>query len=325
MSRYLSSTTLIESVVRRASLPQTQVTFLEEDFLAFANEEMDMAVVPYVMGYHEDYFLFNEIIPLQDYTSNYAIPYRAVGNKLRDVQFLDNTTNIYEMTRIGVGDQPYFQFGSIGVTASRLRAFYLQNDEIWLSPRMDSTSNGGKLSVYYYIRPNKIVSESRVMIVTSVDGVASGIVTVDKIPHNQSGSSLFSAGTNIDFIKGKSPYKCMSIDVPLESVNTVTKTLTFADPTMIPKGLKVGDHIALAEECMVPQIPPDMHSMLAQRIAARCLEAMGDQLGLQAANLKLAEMEARGATLIDSRVDDAPFKVANRHGFLRRSRRYSRR
>jgi len=321
MARHLTSNTLIDSAVRRAMLPKTQVTFLEEDFLSFANEEMDMAVIPYVMSHHEDYFIFRENTPLQDYVTSYAIPYRAVGNKLRDVQYKDNGENIYEMTRIGVGDMAYFQYGSVGSVVSRLRAFSLQGDEIFLHPKVDGPVSGGSLDIYYYLRPNQLVSETRVMIVTSVSDVANGNVTVDKIPTDNN-ASLFSSGTLVDFIKVKSPHKCYSIDVPLMSVNTTTKVLTFNSPDAIPIDLKVGDHVALAQECMIPQIPTDLHSMLAQRIAARCLESIGDVAGLQAANTKLAEMEARGSTLIDSRVDDAPLKVANRHGYLRRSRRY---
>jgi len=322
MARHLTSSTLIDSAVRRATLPKTQVTFLEEDFLAFANEEMDMAIIPYVMGYHEDYFLFKENMPLLDFTSRYSIPYRAVGNKLRDVQFLDQGNTIFEMTRIGVGDNSYFQYGSMGSVVTRLRAFSLEGDEIVLHPHVDGAANGGSLDIYYYIRPNQLVSENRVMIVTSISDIANGNITVDKLPlDSESGASLFMSGTLVDFIKVKSPHKCITIDNAIQSVNTTTKVISFG-PDVIPASIKVGDHIALAQECMIPQIPTDLHSMLAQRIAARCLEAIGDSAGLQAANAKLAEMELKGGTLIDSRVDDAPMKVANRHGFLRRSRRF---
>ena len=146
MARHLTTSTLIASAVRRGMIPVNQNTFKEEDFLAFANEEMDMAVIPYVMGYHEDYFLFNEMLPILDSTSNYPIPYRAVGNKLRDVQYVDNGGSVFEMTRIGAGDVPYFQFGPLGAVVTRLRAFSLQGDEIVLSPRLEGPSMGGALT-----------------------------------------------------------------------------------------------------------------------------------------------------------------------------------
>ncbi len=388
-------------------LPVTNVTYREKDFLAFANEEMDMAMVPYVMSFHEDYFVFSEDIPLVPGETSYPIPYRSVGNKLRDIQYHDASNNVYEMSRIGVGDKPYFQYGT-GVSPFPLRTFSIEGSNIVLAKdsvpappglslvgtaagstiakpfhgistgqaarltagtlpnvsngqlvyirAVDSSTlafatsetganssnpadwividgavnatlelvftvgyaSGENLLAYYYIRPSKLVSESRVMIVTNINRTA-GTVEVNNIPVNLDNTSLFAAGTVIDFIQVKSPHKCLSIDKSIVGVNLLTKVLTF-DPDDIPKNLAVGDHVALAEECIIPQIPTDLHSMLAQRIACRCLEAMGDREGLAAANAKLAEMELKGGTLVDSRVEDAPFKVTNRHGFLRRNR-----
>ena len=78
------------------------------------------------------------------------------------------------------------------------------------------------------------------------------------------------------------------------------------------------DLVTLAGETIIPQIPDELHSMLAQRVACRCLEALGDQQGLQAANLKLAEMEAKSATLINDRIESSPQKIVNRNSPLMR-------
>ena len=91
--------------------------------------------------------------------------------------------------------------------------------------------------------------------------------------------------------------------------------------------LSIGDHIAISTESAIPQIPDDLHPVLAHRVAARILEALGDTEGLQNANTKLAELEQQTTTLIDNRVEDSPKKVVNRHSNLRaglnsRYRRY---
>jgi hypothetical protein len=65
--------------------------------------------------------------------------------------------------------------------------------------------------------------------------------------------------------------------------------------------------------------------MLAQRVTMRCLEALGDQAGLTLAAAKLLEMEQKTGSLIDSRVEGAPLKVAPKNTFLRRGRNYLRR
>ncbi len=88
-------------------------------------------------------------------------------------------------------------------------------------------------------------------------------------------------------------------------------------PSDIPSFLAVGDHVALAEQCSIPQIPSDLHVFLAQKTAERILESQGDAQGLALAQQKSKEMEFRAGTIIDNRVDESPPKLVNRHGVLR--------
>jgi hypothetical protein len=317
VARYLSSSALIESAKVRGMIPSTQVTFTDEDLLRFANEEMDTALVPYVMSFHEDYFLFPEDIPLETNIIAYPIPYRAVGNKLRDVSYKDPGNALSEMTRILVEDLPFYQGGGSVATNAGLRVFSIQNNEIVLSTSDIQFSIQGYLSTFYYIRPNQLVTEDRACIIQAIDRVT-GQITVDNLPNIYTSASL------VDFIQIKSPNKCYSIDNAITNVDSTNKIFTFALAD-IPTRLAVGDYICLAEECIIPQIPIDLHPMLAQRIACRCLESLGDQAGLAAANTKLGEMELKLGTVIDNRVEGAPLKVTNRHSFLRSSRNYYRR
>jgi hypothetical protein len=52
--------------------------------------------------------------------------------------------------------------------------------------------------------------------------------------------------------------------------------------------------------------------VLAQRVAQRVLEAIGDSEGLNNATAKVAEMENKLSTMLDNRVEGAPRKVVNR-------------
>jgi len=317
MARYLTSKTLIDSVIRRAMLPLNQNTFSEADLLAFANEEMDMGIIPYIMTFHEDYFMRSDETLLQAGRSTYPIPYRAMGNKLRDVAFRDGSSTIFEMTRVGVGDLPFYQFGGGGnVNGAGIRTFYIKNNEVCLLPE-DMPDVHGWLRMSYYIRPNSLVSLSRIGTITNVD-TTTGVITLDSIPTN------FALSAQFDMLQTKSPHKCLAIDKTALAIDTVAKTITF-DVADMPYDIAAGDYISLAEECIIPQIPSDIHSMLAQRVACRCLEALGDVAGLQAANAKLQEMEQKGGSLLDDRVEDAPQKINNRHSFLKRYRTYFKR
>ena len=302
---YMTSDALIASVKRRALVPASQSTFEDADFLAFADEEMSLGLVPSVIQMQEDYLMYSEAIPLVSGTSRYAIPYRAIGNKLREVSYQDQSGNVFSMTRIGVGDLPHYNSGN----SNRAHTFYVENNEIVLVPENITVSANTNLMMTYYMRPNTLVMLDAVAVVTEVNRTT-GVVQLANFPENFVSTELF------DIIKVKSPNKTLDYDIAPLAVNSAASTITF-NLTDIPDNLEPGDHIALAEECAIPQVPSDLHVVLAHRVAARILEALGDVEGLATANQKLGEMEAKTQTIIDNRVSDAPRKVIARHGTLR--------
>ena len=388
-----------------------------------------MGVVPHILMYHEDYFLYTESIDLSTESNRYTIPNRAIGNKLRDICYNDGNS-LHEMTRISVEDiaESYDDFRT-----NASRAFYIEGDEI-VVPASLST---GKLNISYYIRPNSLVSEDDVAYITAINK-NNGLVTVDKYPlkflnipafditsskssfklvskelipngiandvnlnftfgtikkdqytlplfanitsssyiqiiDNSQGLNqknifwfdktgfdvapvisdanlyrvaIISALTNNDIIASLLPLFNSSFSdnrLIMQQIDTDNITienggsgisvganfLTIASFTIstnviqagtvtIPKKLNVDDVIALPEETSIPQIPIELHPMLAQRVVMRCLEALGDTPGLQAAAAKLADMEAKTASLIDNRVESAPLKVVPRHTPIKR-------
>jgi len=314
MAKYKTTDSLIESIKTRAFIPENQNTFSKSSFLTFINEEMDIGVVPHVLYHHEDYFLHTVEIDTVDGQDRYSIPDRAIGNKLREISFKDSNDSIYEMRRIGVGDVPYYQYGNTGSNFVRLRAYYIEGDEIVLLPIGGSVS-GHKLRISYYMRPNALVSEDGVARITGIN-TTTGELTFSSLP------TTFTANIPYDIVKTRSPYNAVSID--LIPTTIASNSITFS-PSSLPRDLRVGDYLCLAGETIIPGVPPELHSMLAQRVAARCLEALGDAQGLAAANAKLAEMEQKTTSLIDDRVEDSPLKIVNRHGFLRMNRKQLRR
>lgn len=305
---YYTSDELIKSVKARAFIPATQSTFKDEDFLRFGNEETNIGMVPEILKSHEDYFLWTEVIPFQTGITKYTIPYRAIGNKVRDVSYQDNNGNLREMTRIGVGDLAAWQYGNNG--SAEAYAFYVQNNQICLVPdTITVNANTGSLKITYYIRPNSLVLLKDVAVITAIDR-DTGIINLSNIPETYSQSKKY------DLVKVKSPHRCTNIEVTPLSLNTTSKTITLALAD-ISNELEVGDHVCLATETAIPQIPSDFHVVLAHRIAARCLEALGDMEGLQAANQKLAEMQVQMQPMMDDRVDDAPRRISIRHSILK--------
>lgn len=310
MSSFLTSSTLIASVQRRAMIPANDVTFQSADFLALANEEMQIGLVPTVIQVHQEYYVTTTTVPLSVNVSVYEIPYRAIGGKLRNVFFKDTNGNLYQMTRVSNENQPYFQATTV---SNRLLAYFVKNNGIVIVPAV-GTNATGSLVFDYFLRPNELVDVTQVSTIKSIAvGANTTTFTVDQIP------SAFSTTSAMDMLQTNPGHKTFTFDVFPTNVNTGALTLTFNN-TDVPLGLGVGDYFALAGQCIIPQVPTELHSVLAERVAARCLEALGDQAGLQAANQKIAEMEQKTNVLIDNRVEGSPVKVVNYNGLLRHSR-----
>jgi hypothetical protein len=294
-TRRLSTDNLISSVKRRA------------------NEEMDLGVVPHILSFHEDYLMDTVSLPIDGSTSRYKIPNRAIGNKVRDVRYRDGNGNLSEMTRVQKEDEMYYQFNGGGAVTMGLRPFLIEADEIVI-PEGSNPNIGGFIEIVYYLRPNEIVSEDRTCKITAID-TNTKTITIDSFPDAFDGETVF------DITSSKSPYKLVTMDITPTTLPDVSNLFFVVDE--LPSGLSVGDIVALSEETIIPQIPLELQSMLAQRIAIRCLEALGDTAGLTNAMAKLQEMEFKTGSLIDNRVEGSPWKVVNFHSFLRSRRKWN--
>ena len=310
---YYTSDEIVKSVKRRIVMPTSQNLFTDQDLLDFATEEMNMAMVPMIQSQQEDYFLYTQLIDLIPGQTKYPIPYRATGNKLREVSFQSSAGNVLEMTRIGVGDLPFYNQSS---SSNQVYAYYVENNQICLVPEGGGSTFSGQLRFTYYIRPNTMVPLEEVASVTSVN-LLTGVITFSSLPEKYfDNTGNLNPDLLVDFVMVESPHKTLKFDVLPLSADRNAKTITFT-PSDIPSTLRKGDQVCKATESAIPQIPSDLHVMLAHRVATRVLEAIGDTEGLQNANQKLVEMEKRAADLIDDRVEDSPRKLVNRHSILR--------
>lgn len=393
---WLTSDDIIASVKRKIAVPISQVTFTEDDILAFANEEMAISQVPSVMSFHEEYFVTQKDVVLETNKTRYSIPERAIGLKLRDLFMKDASGNLFEMARVSSEDKAFFQ-RNIGSDNS-IHKYYLEGNDIVLNGN-GITNPTGSLAFFYFLRPNQLVSNDRAAIVkyftktVVVDNttiVAGDKITIDDIDFTAVASSpgtnefeigvssivtatnLTSAintngvllatngspstatitlkytdlelvistsddvslnlqdnqgiefeevpdnitnGSVIDFLQTKPGHRTLNMDVTIGNNSVSGNTISF-NISDVPEDIVIGDYICLANECIIPQIPSDLHHVLTERTSARILSALGDLQGLQTVNQKIAEMEVRQGTLIDSRVDGSCAKVTNRKSLL---------
>jgi hypothetical protein len=299
---------LLKSIKSRMMLPEANSTFSDDDLIAFANEEMLIGLVPSILQMKDDYLTAKHVTPLETSKVKYTLPERSLGNKLRDVSYSSDGLNEYEMTQIN-SDEKYSGMGMTSNTGY-MRQFYMQGDSIVLYPDTNSTI-GGFLYFYYYMRPNTLVKDAAVAVISNINRTT-GEITVSNLP------STYLISSTYDFVKRNSPHSIMTkidntpaIDVSVSNIQSSAKILTVPAAT-IPSNLQIGDYISLAGESCIPNVPTELHMILAQRVACRVLEAIGDTAGLTNANNKLQEMEGKTGIILDQRVEGAVHKIKNR-------------
>lgn len=160
-----TSNGIIEAVKRQIAIPIAQGTFLPADILLFADEEMQVSQTPSILMYNEEYLVYGKLIPLQQNVTRYPIPDRAIGMKIRDINYSDSSGTLYDMTRISPNDKDAYQQNLTSFGASAM-AFYLENNDVVLSPG-GQLNNQGFLLITFYMRPNNLVPDEQAAIVRS--------------------------------------------------------------------------------------------------------------------------------------------------------------
>ncbi len=219
------------------------------------------------------------------------------------------------MTRISIGDR--FDNGNYR-QSSYIRQFYIKNNKVVLVGEVGSSPPLEHLVMVYYIQPSSLVLLENVGVIKSISSPSAGQIVLNfvNLPDDFSALNSLETSQKYDFYSSSSPSNILKKDIELLSINTDANTVTINEEDL-PPDLQIGDHMAFAGQCAIPQVPSDLHPMLAQLVACRILESMGDTQGLQNALAKLAQMKNAAGILIDNRVEDAPRKIVNRHSILR--------
>lgn len=299
MSVSYTTTDLIESVKKRGGVPTSQSTFETDDFLRFGNEELQMGVVPFLMAIREEYFVTYTDTAVVNSQGAYDIPSRAIGGKLREIIYVGSGNQQMSLARIQVDEIPSIDNT---INTGTPNYFYFQGNKLHVLPTPNSGS--GTLRLYYFLRPNNLVPVNEAARIVSIDTGTNSIV-VNELP------TTMTTGTVCDFVQALPPFETLEQDTTI--TNVASTTITFAS---LPDGLAAGDYLCLQKESPVPQIPVELHSMLAQRMAIKCLESLGNREQMNYAQAKLDKMEVELRGLMANRVEGEPQKISNSNNIM---------
>lgn len=311
-----SSDALIQDIKRRTFMPISQITYNDEDILDFADEEIQIGIVPLLMSVREDYLVTYKEDTINSGQPSYDMHKRAIVQKLKDVTIVMANSDTNNPVEISL---PRIQSDQ-GPTRllNNYPGFFVRNNKVML--QNPDTFAGQKLRQYYFLRPSKLVTPINACRITRVGpdtnspALAANQIEVGLIPTGFGSDATFTQ--TVDIVRNNPGFEILSMDA-VASFNTNTLIVTFSSLTSLPTGLEVGDWVCLAGETVVPQIPVEMHPILAQRAAVKVLEGMGDASNLQLAQGKLKEMEKAVLGLLSNRIEGEPQKIVNPYSPLR--------
>jgi hypothetical protein len=289
--------------------PDDTSTFTDSRILDILDEEMSAQVLNKLITLHGENLTVSEDIERNE-DGTYTFPYRAVGNKLRDVSLINGNV-VYELSQVSIGELPDYSYERDAI--STMDKFYVENNKIKIIQPSRSYS---AIRIRYYLRPSYLTKTEESGTISSIitDTVAGTVtLTLSSVGKNFTSSSKF------DLVGHQSPNKIKAFDLDAVSLTTGTTgniVLNLSDIADTIDDLQVGDYVALAEETPVPNIPTEMHPLLAQAAAVQLLESMTDTEALKNAQARFEKMTAAIQELIDDRVDLAPKKIKPRHGTL---------
>lgn len=287
---------------RRVTLSANDELLTDSDLLAIGDDVMRDKMVPLMLSVNQNYFVVTTEIPLVEDQSHYDIPYRAMGRTLRELKLVRNGDefDLSNLTLLALEDLE--GFGGEGLPGR----FYFEGDQFVAVPRPNTTSYSFK--VWYDLQVGQLCQSSDAALVSSVTG---GNVTVSgAIP------ATMVAGADVDFIKGKSGCRTLSMDVEITGVNVGTGVISFATGD-VPTSLVEGDWISIAQTSPVLQLPDEASPLLETLAAIRAMHALGDFEAQQVLEGDAARQESSLLKLIAPRIEGEPTKIVNRRGLLR--------
>lgn len=309
MARILTGDSMIKSVRQRTMTPDDTSTFTDDSVLDIIDEELSAQVLDKLLLLHGENLTISVDVPVNQ-EGEYEIPYRAVGNKLRDISLISGSS-IYELSQVSIGELSDYSYGES--SSQNLDKFYLENNKVKLIKPARTHST---VRIRYYLRPNYLTKMNEAGVIESIDTTTPGIVEF----RLSSVGKNFGQQLKYDVIGSKSPNKIKSFDATAIAYTKVgdTGTLTFdsGDLGTVLDTISAGDYISLAEETPVPNIPTEMHPLLAQASAINILESLNDTEALTNATRRMEKMVKAIQNLIDDRVELAPKKIKQRHGTL---------
>lgn len=302
MANPLNYNDLLKSIKRSISVPDNQARYSDEDFIAFANEEINMTIVPVIKSLREEYLVYRTRLDIVPEQAGYQIPHRAMGRNVRDVLLVPDALDTKMVKLPLLSTEDTYRHDGVGDPLG----FRLENDKVVLMPAPSDA--GGQLELAYILSPSNICPFDEAYKITNINRVNGSVTIASAVDNNISSTQLF------DFVSSREATVPLAVSV--ESTSFSQTTFIFS-PSDIPEDVEPGDYITLAGKSPFITLPQEVHQVISSSVTCRVLEGLGDYEALQYAQTRRnAAIKAMRETLAPRSLG-ATKKVVNRNGLLR--------
>lgn len=255
----------------RAFYPTSGGVLADSDIVRLMNDELLGILTAREMSAVQGHLAIESTTSIVANQARYDVPYRAAGGKLRYVALMDNQGNrsnlrpgrperfatTYNVTQTGTAPTNcWFEDG-------RLVLFQVPND-------------ASKSIVWgFYLRPGRMQLKANATFVTAAAAAGATSISVSAVPNNTSGLGGNLVGsTSIDIVAALPGFQNRGYDLACTAIVNAGTSITLSSG--LPYALSVGDWVTVPEESVAPQLPGELHPLLAARTALRILRSRGD-------------------------------------------------
>lgn len=285
------TTALISDIQQRGSLPANDLRFTNALILTAATHELREGCAPLLSQARTEHLVYPYTQTVTSGVDTYRMPPRAIGGSLRDVGFRNTAGQIFRLRQLSADElETIGRVDNQGIPY----AYWLQGYKVVLVglPVVEGT-----LSTPYYARPNTLVATTAAVACTT----ASAVGTAWTLTYTGTAPSGLSTGTvQVDIVRATPGFETLveNVACTITGPSAGTYTYTF---TSSATDIVAGDYICLAGQAPVPQLPVEMHGLLAARTTRRMLKAVGDDRW-QAIEADVQELEERAKNWLAPRV-----------------------
>lgn len=300
----ITSDDMIAAIKRRVSIPANQALLSDSDIMAIVDNIVRSRLVPLVMSLQQEYFVTRTTTPLVASQSEYAIPYRAIGRKLREIKLVDEQDNERNLALVSLEDSSVYR------NVGDVTGFYYRGDKIHTVPDLGSDIGTRSFAMWWFCPPSQLCAVTDAAQVVSVAG---NTVLCSTVPTTVSSASA------IDFIQGRSGNALLGYDVVPSSSTTGSVIFTSSDD--VPTDLVAGDYIAAAGRSpVINWLPNEAQPLIESLSAKRVLQAIGDFEGAKSMEDDIDAEEKNLRLILEPRIDGEPTVLVNRLGLTRGNR-----